>query len=120
MHLLSFLTLVKAEGAIMAAACLGDSIAPVIGSNYGRHIFHMPMSKAKTLEGCLCVFLGTVCGCYFYLYTTGMALLPLRMILAYAGIAAVAEGTAPANLDNLVIAMVLHFSMEKVETLLPE
>ena len=109
----------KAEATIIAAACFGDSLAPMIGSRFGRHLYRMPTSRIKTLEGCLCVFLGTVCACYFYLYFTGMALLPLRLILAYAGIAAVAEGTAPANLDNLVIVTVLHFSMEKVETLLP-
>jgi dolichol kinase len=65
------------------------------------------------------VFLGTVIGCYFYLYMMGMQLLPLRLILAYSAVAAVAEGTSPGNLDNLVVPVVLHFSIEKVETLLP-
>jgi hypothetical protein len=49
----------------------------------------------------------------------GMTLLPLRIILAYAGIAAVAEGTAPGNCDNFVMAVVLHFSIPRVQQLLP-
>lgn len=65
------------------------------------------------------VFLGTVAGCYFYSYMMGMQLLPLRLILAYSGLAAVVEGTSPGNLDNLVVPMVLHFGIEKVEMLLP-
>jgi dolichol kinase len=85
----------KAESAIIAAACLGDNLAPFIG-RYGRHTYCMPLSKSKTLEGSIVgVFLGTVTGIYFYLYMTKMQLVPLRLVLAYAAIASVAEGTAP-------------------------
>jgi dolichol kinase len=41
--------------------------------------------------------------------------LPLRTVLAYAAIAAFAEGTAPANLDNLTVPLVMHFSIDRVQ-----
>jgi phytol kinase len=109
-----------AEAAIIAAVSCGDGLAPLIGTRYGRHIFHMPLSNPKTMEGSVVgVFLGSIAGCYFYLYMMGIPLLPLRIILAYAGIGAVAEGTAPGNLDNLTTPLVLHFSIDRVQTLLP-
>ena len=101
---LLWLTLYKfmtEEAAIVAAACLGDAVAPLIGSVVG-------------------VFLGTIVASYLYLWAMGMPLLPLRIILAYAGIAAVVEGTSPANCDNFVTAVVLHFSMDRVKLLLGE
>jgi CDP-diglyceride synthetase len=108
------------EAAIIAGAAFGDGIAPIIGARYGRHIFYMPFGNSKTMEGSVVgVFLGTVAGSYTYLYMMGIPLLPLRMILAYAGIASVVEATAPMNLDNLVIPVVLHFSIDRVQDLLP-
>lgn len=108
------------EAAIVAAVSFGDALAPLIGSRWGRHLYCVPLSKIKTMEGSVVgVFLGTIVASYFYLYMMGLPLLPLRIILAYAGIAAVAEGTAPANCDNFVTCFVIHFSMERVRQLLP-
>ena len=107
------------EAAIIAAASLGDGIAPLIAP-YGRHIFQVPLGKRKTMEGSLVgVFLGTVAGIGIYQCMMGIPLLPLRIILAYAGIAAVAEGSAPGSLDNVVVPIVIHFSMDRVQELLP-
>jgi len=87
---------------------------------YGRHFYSTPVSKMKTVEGSVVgVFLGTVTACYFDLYAMGLPLLPLRIVLAVGGIAAIAEGTAPGNLDNLVTPLVLLMGMEKVQELLP-
>lgn len=108
------------EAAICAAASFGDGCAPLVGSLYGRHFYSTPVSKMKTVEGSVVgVFLGTVTACYFDLYAMGLPLLPLRIVLAVGGIAAVAEGTAPGNLDNLVTPLVLLMGMEKVQELLP-
>ena len=107
------------EAAIISAMCFGDGLAPLVGSLCGRHFFNVPFGRVKTIEGSVCVFLGTVIACYFNLYILGIPLLPLRIILAYGGIAAVAEGTSPANLDNLITPIVLHFSIERVKELLP-
>ena len=108
------------EAAVVAAVSFGDGLAPLIGTAYGRHIFHMPLAKPKTIEGSVVgVFLGAVVGCYFYLYIMGLPILPLRLVLAYAGIGAVAEATAPGNLDNIVAPVILHFSFEQVQEYLP-
>ena len=109
------------EASILAAAMgLGDTVAPMIGKRFGRHVYRMPLASQKTMEGTIVgVFLGTVCGCYLYLYLLGIPLLPLRMILAYGGIAAMVEGTAVSKLDNLVVPMALHFSIGKVQEWLP-
>lgn len=108
------------EAAIIAAVSFGDACAPLVGSLYGRHFYSTPVSRIKTVEGSVVgVFLGTVTASYFNLYAMGLPLLPLRMILAYGGIAAVAEGTAPGNLDNIVTPIVLHFCIERVKELMP-
>jgi dolichol kinase len=108
------------EAAIVAAVSFGDALAPLIGSRWGRHLYSVPLSKLKTMEGSVVgVFLGTIAASYFYLYMMRIPLLPLRIMLAYAGIGAVAEGTAPGNCDNVVTCVVLHFSMDRVQQLLP-
>lgn len=109
------------EAAVIAAAVgIGDGIAPMIGSMYGRHVYQMPLAGNKTMEGTVVgVFLGTVSGCYLYLYLLGMELVPLRLVLVYGGIAAAMEGTAVKGLDNIVVAVALHLSMPKVQEWLP-
>jgi CDP-diglyceride synthetase len=132
---LSLTGFASVESIIIASAVFSDNIvAPLVGIRWGRHLYSVPLSKTKTMEGSVVgVFLGTVVGCYFYMYiymyifnyqttndgTTIQPLLPLRMILTYAAIAAVAEGTAPSNLDNLVITAMIHFSIDPVQKLLP-
>jgi dolichol kinase len=108
------------EAAIVAAVSFGDGLAPLVGHAYGRHIFQLPLAKPKTIEGSVVgVFLGAVAGCYFYLYMMGIPLLPLGLVIAYAGIAAVVEATAPGNLDNIVAPVILHFSIDRVQQILP-
>ena len=106
---------------VMAAVGIGDSIAPWIGSRFGRHVYQMPwFGPSKTIEGSLCgVFLGTVLGCYLNLWSLGLPLLPLRILLAYAGIAAVAEATSPSRMDNIVVPLVLVLSMDRVGSMFP-
>jgi dolichol kinase len=100
------------QAAITAAAVgIGDGLAPMIGAIYGRHMYQMPFASPKTMEGSVVgVFLGTVAGCYLYLYMMGLSLLPLRMVLTFSGIAAFVEGTAPGNLDNLTVPIAIHFA----------
>ena len=109
------------EAAVLAAAIgVGDGLAPLIGSHYGRHVYHMPLSTRKTMEGSLVgVFLGTVVACYLYVYMMGITAPPLRYVLVYGTIAAVVEGSAPGNFDNVSTAVVMHFSLDKVNEWLP-
>lgn len=106
---------------ITAALGIGDSIAPVVGARFGRHMYQLPLlGPVKTMEGSVCgVFLGTCSGIYFFLYCLGIPLLPLRMVLVYSAIAAVAEGTSPGHMDNLIVPVVLHFFMDRVQRWLP-
>lgn len=107
------------DAAVLTAALVGDLIAPVIGAVFGRHDYHMPFSSQKTMEGSLCgVFLGTCSFLYFFLYCFGLQLLPLRVVLAYAGIAAVVEGSAPNSMDNLAVPVVLMLSIDRVRSFL--
>ncbi len=110
------------EAAIVAAALgIGDGLAPMIGSRYGRHVYRMPFSNLKTMEGSVVgVFLGTVAGGYLYLYMMGLSLLPLRTLLSYGTIAAVVEATAPGSMDNVIVTVVIHFSMDRIPKWLPE
>ena len=109
------------ESAIVVAALgVGDGISPWIGTHYGRHVYRMPFSMPKTMEGSVCgVFLGTIGGTYTYLYLLDMPFLPLRIILAVSAIAAVVEGTTPANMDNLMMPLILHLSIDRVKMWLP-
>lgn len=109
------------EAVIIAAALASDGcLAPMVGALFGRHVYQLPLTgTTKTMEGSVVgIFLGTVSGCYMYFYMTGIPCLPLRMVLAYGAIAAVVEGTSIQGLDNLSIAMALHFSMPRVQALL--
>ena len=111
------------EAAILLAAVgIGDGIAPLIGARHGRHVYRMPFSNNKTMEGSVCgVFLGTVAGCYLYPYLLGMdEWRPLRIVLAFGGIAAFIEGTSPANVDNIMVPLVMHFSIDRINEWLVE
>lgn len=108
------------SAAVVLGACgIGDGIAPLIGALYGRHRYQVPLGQQKTMEGSVVgLFLGTVVGSYLYSWILGIPMLPLRITLVYGGIAAVVEGTAPGNIDNLTLPVVLLFSMDKVKEVL--
>lgn len=105
---------------LIAALGLGDSgAAPLVGKLYGRHVYQMPLAAPKSMEGSVVgVFLGTVAGIYVFFYLLGFDVLPLRLVLSYGAIAAIVEGTSPGGLDNLMIAVLLHFSIDRVDDLL--
>ena len=108
------------EAAILAAIGIGDGLAPMIGTVYGRHVYCMPLSNKKTMEGSVVgVFLGSVAACYVFLYMMGLEVPPLRYVLVYGMVAAVVEGSAPGNFDNVVTAVVMHFSMDTVKEWVP-
>jgi dolichol kinase len=104
-----------AEAAVVTAAVgIGDAIAPVIGGRFGRHPYQMPLASQKTMEGSVCgVFMGSCSATYFFLFCLRIRpLLPLRLVLSYALIAAFVEGTCPGYTDNLAVSLAIHFSMD--------
>ena len=106
---------------IVAAIFLGDSwLAPLLGEFYGRHHYQMPFARRKTMEGSLVgVFLGTCVGSFLLLTIMGLEIPPLRDMLVYGALAAIAEGTTPGHWDNLAIFLVLQFSWHRVTQWLP-
>jgi len=102
---------------VVGAVGIGDAMAPVIGNWFGRHPYQMPLASQKTMEGSVCgVFMGTCSATYFLMFCLRIRpFLPLRLVLAYAGIAAVVEGTCPGYNDNLTVSVAILLSMDRVE-----
>ena len=113
-----------AEAAVIVAATgIGDAMAPVIGGWFGRHPYQMPLASQKTMEGSVCgVFMASCSATYFFMFCLRIRpFLPLRLVLAYASIAAVVEGSCPGYTDNIVVPLAIHFSMDnRVEQWLEE
>ena len=102
----------------MAAVGIGDGIAPLIGSYYGNIPYRFPFSSPKSLEGSFFgVFLGTMAGSYLFLYCLGLPLIGTKALVVCATIATVAEAMAPETWDNVFVPMVLHFSWERLPSL---
>ena len=104
------------KAAILVAASVGDALAPLIGNSYGQHKYQMPLSNTKTMEGSIVgVFLGTVAMSYMFLSAMGLDIPHWRCIFVYGTIASTVEGSSPGNFDNVIVPLVVHFSMDKVE-----
>ncbi|GKY93475.1 hypothetical protein MPSEU_000315000 [Mayamaea pseudoterrestris] len=105
---------------IVAAVGIGDALAPILGHWCGRHSYQSPLAARKTMEGSLCgVFLGTVTGSYLFLYANSLPLPPLRIVLVYGFLAALLEGTAWKGMDNMVVAVVMHLAINKIQDWMP-
>jgi dolichol kinase len=105
---------------ILAAVGIGDTIAPWIGATFGRHTYRMPLGSLKTMEGSVCgVFMGTILGSYMNIWLLDLSLLPLRILISYATVAAVAEALAPSTIDNVVISVTLLVTMQRIAEFLP-
>lgn len=112
--LFQFMTLEAAI--VMAALGIGDGIAPLVGKTWGKHVYQVPGGTTpRTIEGSIGgVFCGTVIGCYVYPPLLGFGMLPWRLVVAFAAIATIGEGTAPWSSDNVVVPVLLHFSMNSL------
>lgn len=96
----------------MAALGIGDGIAPLIGKHYGHIRYRFLFSSEKSVEGSIFgVFLGTVGGCYFYLYMLGLPMLSYGNMLMFGFLAAVTEAMAPKALDNIFLPIVLNSAL---------
>ena len=104
---------------IMAALGIGDGIAPLVGKKWGTHGYSTLGATRKTIEGSILgVFCGTILGCYTYPPLLGFGFLPWHLFVAFAAVATVGEGTAPFSSDNLVVPILLHFTMDRFEEML--
>lgn len=102
---------------IMSSMGIGDGIAPLIGSKFGKTRYKSPPSfiskknqGIKSLEGSLGVFFGTLFGYYLFAYFV----LPLKedfkafySVAIYAFAAMIVEAIAPYNYDNVALPLVM-------------
>ena len=99
---------------IMAAVGVGDGIAPLVGGRFGRHKYRSPLvSKkegAKSFEGSVGVFVGTVVGYYAYSWIAipSEPLVGIPPLCWYALTATLVEGLAPSNIDNIAIPVAIY------------
>lgn len=99
---------------VMGAVGIGDGIAPIVGGHYGRHKYRSPLvgqnGSSKSIEGSIAVFAGTIIG--YYLYSFIASINPLYSgykVVACALVAALVEGLAPSNIENLAIPSLVYF-----------
>lgn len=128
---------------IMGAVGIGDGMAPLMASRYGKHKYTSPFTTAstflssgsmkknkndnadkkkkttptKSIEGSVAVFVGTVVGYYLYAYilivlpsnSFSSELLSTPLVLLSGLVAALVEGLAPSNIDNLAVPVAMYF-----------
>jgi dolichol kinase len=97
-------------GVIIMGSFVGDWMAAMVGLNYGKHRYKVPLGGDKSVEGTIGCVIGTMGGIWFYSYMTGVEVVGWRMLLAYGCISALVEATALKNWDNLLLAVVLEMS----------
>jgi dolichol kinase len=107
----------KDEAAVLAASlAVTDGWAPLVAKLYTRQVYRHPV---KQTEGTVAaIFMGTVLYCYLYQWWLGFALLPLRIVLAYGGVAA-AVGTLVKGVDNVAVPIALHLLIPRIQEWLP-
>jgi len=97
---------------IMAILGIGDGIAPLVGKYFGRFRYRLPLffTSTKSFEGSFFgVFLGSLVGSYFFIYTLGLPPIPYQLLIKYAGIATVIEAASPKGFDNIVVPIFMYW-----------
>jgi phytol kinase len=89
-------------GAGLLALSLGDGIGGAVGRRFGRHAFHVPRGKKKTLEGSLTVALAATAGALIASRLFDVLLAPWAPP-ALGAVAAAAEAIAPRSSDNAIV-----------------
>ena len=101
------------SGIIIMASLVGDWMAAIVGIQYGKHKYKLPLGGDKSLEGTVGCVLGTMIGIWFYSYMCGITELDAmgwKMLLAHGCISAAVEATSLKNWDNLLLAVAMEMS----------
>ncbi len=86
----------------------GDGLGGTIGRKYGKHTYHIPWVKEKSLEGSLGVGLGAVFSITFSQVVFGKIFPPYVIaIILGAVVAMVVEALSPKHTDNLFLPLSL-------------
>jgi dolichol kinase len=118
--LLKFMT---HSGILMMASLVGDGVAAIVGMQYGRHVYKVPLGSEKSVEGTIGCAIGTMGGIWFFSYMCGIEMMAdgsvvgeggggggWKTYLAYGCLSAAVEAAAIRNWDNLLLALAMELS----------
>ena len=105
-------------GVLIMASLVGDWMAAMVGIQYGKHKYKVPLGGDKSIEGTIGCVIGTMGGIWFYSFMCGMELVGWRMLLAYGCISALVEATALCNWDNLLLALAMQLSAKHLPNII--
>lgn len=88
--------------AALLCLSLGDGVGGAIGRAFGKHRYHAPGAKMKSLEGSLAVFIASTAGVFLAMHLCHRDV-ALVSLLALGLVASLAEAFAPRGTDNLLI-----------------
>ena len=98
-------------GIIIMASLVGDWLAAIVGLQYGKFKYNVPLSGEKSIEGTVGCIVGTMFGVWFYSYMCSIEVEGGWLImLSYGCISAVVEATSIKNWDNLLLAIAMEVS----------
>jgi phytol kinase len=97
----------------LLALSLGDGIGGAAGRAFGRHHFHAPGGKRKSLEGSAVVALGAIAGVAVASQLFGSAI-GAPAVIALGALAAIAEAGAPRGTDNLLVPLAVWLAAHAV------
>ncbi len=96
----------------LTAMYLGDGVAPIIGSRFGKHRYTIG-TATRSIEGSIAVFIGSMAGtwvCWLFLDVfakSGVAIFAITQIVIFSVICAISatiiESLSPAGFDNISV-----------------
>ncbi len=105
-------------GLLIMASLVGDGVAAIVGMQYGRHIYKVPLGSEKSIEGTIGCAIGTMGGIWFFSYVCGIEMMDSdggggawKSCFAHGCLSAVVEASALRNWDNLLLAMAMEMSV---------
>jgi phytol kinase len=98
----------------LTAMYLGDGLAPIIGTKYGKHQYTIGKST-RSIEGSLVVFIASILGSLFcfvffdWFATGGIQTYNLFQIITFSFVcgitATIIEGISPSGADNITVPL---------------
>ena len=83
-----------------------DGVSGWIGRKYGKHMYQVPWSKPKSLEGSAGMFIASLISIYIAQLFYEPIFSPL-LVIAGAIIATIVEGISPKHSDNIFVPLIL-------------
>mmetsp|Transcript_28407 Transcript_28407/g.52423 ORF Transcript_28407/g.52423 Transcript_28407/m.52423 type:complete len:259 (+) Transcript_28407:107-883(+) len=106
-------------GVLIMASLVGDWMAAMVGIQYGKHKYKVPLGGNKSIEGTIGCVIGTMGGMWFYSFMCGIEVVTgWRMLLAYGCVSALVEATALCNWDNLLLALAMQLSAKHLPNII--